>query len=72
MLSQLERGILSVAWDNEIPIRCQKHWDMGEIFNNLEDSVQVIVPTDRTNSFWNVSTKIYMTMVNENFGIPSN
>ena len=34
-------------WDNETPIRFKNNWYMGEIFNNLEDSDQVIVPTDK-------------------------
>ena len=37
---------------------------MGEIFNDLDESDQVIVPTDKTNSFISLDTK-NMTMVNE-------
>ena len=45
---------------------------MGEIFNNLEYIDQVIVPTDKTNSFRCLSMKEYMTMVNKYFRSSSN
>ena len=38
---------------------------MGKIFDNLEDSDQVIVPNDKTNGFRCVDTEKYMNMVNE-------
>ena len=38
---------------------------MGDIFNNLKDSNQVIVSTDKTNSFRSVAMKECMTMVDE-------
>ena len=41
---------------------------MGKIFDNLEDSDQVIVPNDKNNNFRSESTKTYIKMVNENFG----
>ena len=47
-------------------------WDMGEIFTNLEGSDQVIIPTDKINSFRSASTNKYMTMVNEHLGISAN
>ena len=40
---------------------------MGETLRNLEESDQVMVPTDKTNIFRSVDTKKYMTMVNEHF-----
>ena len=64
LLSQLEREILSVGWDNEMPRRCKKNWDMNETIRILEESDQVIVPTDKTNSFRCMDTKTYLTMVN--------
>ena len=52
---QLERGIISVSWDSEIPRRYKNIWEIDEILNNLEDGDQVIVTTDKTNSFRSVS-----------------
>ena len=71
VLSQLERELLLEEWNNEIPRRCKK-WEMGEIFTNLEGSDQVIIPTDKINSFRSASTNKYMTMVNEHLGISAN
>ena len=64
-LSQLQRELLSVGWDNEIPRRCKKIWDVNETIRILEEIDQVIVPTDKTNSFRWMDTEKYMTMVNE-------
>ena len=36
---------------------------MGKIFDNLEDSDQVIVPNDKNNSFRSESTKTYIRLV---------
>ena len=47
-----------------MPRICKKNWDMGKIFNNLDESDQVIVPTNKNDSFRSVSTEKYMTMVN--------
>ena len=52
--TQLERELLSVGWDNEMPRRCNKNWDINETIRLLEESYQVIVPTDKTNSFRNM------------------
>ena len=48
-----------------MPRRCKKNWDMNKTIRILEESDQVIVPTDKTNSFRCMDTKKYMTMVNE-------
>ena len=61
---QLERALLSPVWDNETPRRCKMNWYMGGIVNNLEDSDQVIIISDKTDSFRIMDTKKYMTMVN--------
>ena len=55
-----------------MPIRCKKNWDMNETIRILEESYQVIVPTDKTNSFRCMDTKKYMTMVNEHLRCSSN
>ena len=55
-----------------MPRICKKNWDMGKIFNNLDESDQVIVPTNKNDSFRSVSTEKYMTMVNEHLRISSN
>ena len=55
-----------------MPRRFKNNWDMDEIFNNLEDSYELIVPNNKTNSFRSVSTEKYMTMVNEHLRISSN
>ena len=48
-------------------IICQEYLrtkrEIGEIYNNLDFRNQVIVSTDKTNSFMSVSTKQYMPMV---------
>ena len=48
-----------------MPRICKKNWDISETIRLLEESDQVIVPTDKTNSFRNMDTEKYMTMVNE-------
>ena len=49
-----------------MPRKCKNNWEMGETLSILEESDQVIVPTDKTDSFRIMDTKKYMTMVNEN------
>ena len=49
-----------------MPRKCKNNWEMGETLSILEESDQVIVPTDKTDSFIIMDTKKYMTMVNEN------
>ena len=49
-----------------MPRRCKKHWDINETIRLLDESDQVILPADKTNSFRNMDTEKYMTMVNEN------
>ena len=44
----------------------QENWDINKTIRILEESDEVIVPTDKTNSFINMDTEKYMTMVNEN------
>ena len=44
---------------------------MNETIRILEESDQVIVPTDKTNSFRCMGMKKYMTMVNEHLRCPS-
>ena len=56
-LTQSERELLSVKWDNEMPRICKKNWDINETIRLLDESDQVIVPTDKTNSFRNMDTK---------------
>ena len=48
-----------------MPRRCKKNWDINETIRLLDESDQIIVPTDKTNSFRNMDTEKYMTMVNE-------
>ena len=48
-----------------MPRRCKKNWDINETIRLLDESDQVIVPTDKTNSFRNMDTEKYMNMVNE-------
>ena len=45
---------------------------MNETIRILEESYQVIVPTDKTNSFRCMDTKKYMNMVNEHLRCSSN
>ena len=54
-----------------MPRVCKKNYDMNEKIRILEESDQVIFPTDKNNSFGCMDTKKYMTMVNEHFICPS-
>ena len=72
VLSQLEKGLLLVAGDNDIPRRCKKKWELGEIFTNLEVSDQSIITTDKINSFRSASTNKYTTIVNKHLVISAN
>ena len=48
-----------------MPKRPNKSLEIGEIPNNLEESYQVIVPTEKTNSFRILDINIYMTIGNK-------
>ena len=44
---------------------CENDWYMGIILNNSEVGNQLIIPTDKTNSFKCFTTKLYLPILNE-------
>ena len=49
--------MLSVGSDNKIPRICQNNWEVGDILNNLQESGQLIISTDKTNDFKSMDKK---------------
>ena len=50
-LTQIEREILSIGWDTEMPENKDKDLELRTLLQTLEKSDIVFVPTDKTNKY---------------------
>ena len=64
-LTQVERELLSIGWDTEMPEKKEKDLELRRPLQTLEDSDIVFVPTDKTNKFRSMKKEEYKTMVKE-------
>ena len=64
-LTQVERELLSIGWDTEIPENKEKDQETRRLLQTLEKSEIVIFPTDKNNRFRSMMKEEYKTMVKE-------
>ena len=61
----MERELLSIGWDIELPEKKEKDMELRRLFQTLEESDIVFVPTHKTNKFRSMKKEEYKTMVKE-------
>ena len=67
-LTQLERELLAIGWDSEIPEKKVKYKEMRRFIKSLEGSEVVVIPNYKNNSFSSTIITKYMTVVDGHLG----
>ena len=62
-LTQVERELLSIGWDTDIPEKKEKDLELRRLLQTLEQSDIVFVPTDKINKFRSMKKEEYKNMV---------
>ena len=64
-LTQVERELLSIGWDTEMPEKKEKDLELRRLLQTLEKSDIVFVPTDKTNKYESMEKDEYKNLVKE-------
>ena len=64
-LKQVERELLSIGWDTEMPEKKEKDLELKRLLQTLEKSDIVFVPTDKTNKYESMEKDEYKNLVKE-------
>ena len=64
-LTQVERELLSIGWDTEMPEKKEKDLELKRLLQTLERSDIVFVPTIKTNKYESMEKDEYKNLVKE-------